>query len=54
MAALGQNRPWAAGVPTSDLTPIADSNRVNPMVSEVPQADLRGQVQLSLRQPRLS
>jgi hypothetical protein len=36
MLAWGQTRPWAAGGPTSGLTPIADSNRLNPLVSEVP------------------
>jgi hypothetical protein len=39
MSVLGQTRPWAAGGPTSDLTPIADSNRLNPLVSEVPGTD---------------
>jgi hypothetical protein len=37
--AMGQTRPWAAGGPTSGLTPIADLNRLNPSVSEVPCVD---------------
>jgi len=40
MAAWVQTRLWAAGGPTSGLIPIADSNRLNHLVSEVPQSDI--------------
>ncbi|RDJ93233.1 hypothetical protein B4Q13_23265, partial [Lacticaseibacillus rhamnosus] len=33
MSAVGRTRPRAAGGPTSGFTPIADSNRPNPLVS---------------------
>ena len=33
---MGQARSWAAGERTSGLTLIADLNRLNPLVSEVP------------------
>jgi len=39
MSLVGQTWPWAAGGPTSGLTPVADSNWPSPLVSDVPCVD---------------
>jgi len=41
MTAVGQIRPRVANGPTSGLTPTAASNWPSPLVSEVPQAELK-------------